>query len=391
MPTQLFIDNILRNIQYWRDFVKGATSITSEAMDMENPNLLLGVQFGLQVKETWQNGIPLLIESFTVIDQHGYWRDWINQHDLAFKRDLDASNKSLLLNRQGYLYRMSGQLTRALPLHEQSFMIAQQTEEPLLIANAQLNLAETHRLQHNYELAKQLAQSALQTLTTLETEKTTPHQINLSNTLALIAWQKGDLAEAETWIRQAIQLQRSLNQPHALTRWINNLAIILQGQNKLHEAMQCYDEAKGLLQQTPSRWLQVAVLNSLGTLYSINHELGEAEAIFRQAKEIVEQQRGLFFYKALTHYNLASVLVNQNQITEAKWLLSESSELWKQLKDPYMLAMTYNVWGEALVLQDKIEEAKQLYDEAISTLQSHASHPRGQILLQALLETRQKL
>jgi serine/threonine protein kinase/tetratricopeptide (TPR) repeat protein len=223
------------------------------------------------------------------------------------------------------------------------------------------------------------------------------------NDLATVLQDQNKLDEAEALFREALAIDRA-NHPSGsriLATSLNNLAMLLQDQNKLDEAESLYREALEVWRAIhpeghPGR---ASVLTNLGFLLYSQNKVDEAEPHFREALDIdraslPEGHPTL----AISLGNLAAVLQNQNKLAEAEPLVREALDIYRAslpARHPE-IAIGLNNLGNLLTAREKFAEAEPLAREAIDIWRESlpAGHPniaKGLNNLALLLQGQNKL
>lgn len=369
--SQGFIRGIETNLVYWQANVAGLTDERIKELRDDQPNLLRAVEFGLVLANTQHRTADLTLQAFSFIEQGGQWESWI----VLFERLLadipsdDLMRRFNLYKRLGQLFRFTGQITQAITIHQMAMEIAQQLNDPHIIADAYLNLSEAYRLHEAYEKAEEYGTAALELFTTLPGAER--WLVATLNTLGLAAWAIGNLEKAESRLQEALARGRAIEQPTPLARMLNNLGLVQQARNKFPEAHTCYQEALNLLANTASELDKAKVWLSLGSLQFTLGEWNEAEASFRQADSLVLRQSGDTYLRAALGQNLGNVLLKKGRYIESEAYLQRSLLLWRSGNYPLMLANTLGTWAEAVAAQGRLGEACSAYQEALMILENY--------------------
>jgi serine/threonine protein kinase/tetratricopeptide (TPR) repeat protein len=230
------------------------------------------------------------------------------------------------------------------------------------------------------------------------------HDIGTSlNNLATLLQDQNKLDEAETLFREALAIDRA-NHPSGnriLATSLNNLAMLLQDQNNLDEAESLYREALDVWRAVhpeghPGR---ASVLNNLGFLLYSQSKFAQAEPLFREVLEIdrAALPKG-HPTLAIGLGNLAVVLQKQNKLAEAEPLLREALDIYRASLPPRHpeIAIGLNNLANLLREENKLAEAEQLVREALEIWREAlpAGHPdlaKGLNNLAMLLRAQSKL
>ena len=379
-PSAQFIRSIKGAIAYWRKRTQEMDDNTIRRLDAERQNIFQAVQFGLVPPQTWRDAAMVVLQTFDLIEQRGYWQEWIPVMEMAITHCADDQLhlKVKLLNQLGQFYRFLWQLVPALAAHKEAETIAQQLRDEQMLAESHCSLSELYLRQRQYDKAEQYGQSALTQFTNVDVEE--KWLAATLNTLGELARFRGDLLLAEKRLSQAAAHWRSLNKPVRIARTLNDLAVTFLAAGKFEQAHQCYIEVVTLLEPTTNELDKVMVQINLGVLYFRQEKWIEAEAVFRKADSACIQQSPNIYYQALIANNLGNVLLKQNRLEEAALYLHNAAAFWRQTGDNLELANTLGTLAETTIAQKRVLDAIPLYEEAIEILSDIPDDARAENL-----------
>lgn len=370
-PDTHFVQSIEAAIAYWRANTRELKEEGIVALDAERQNLLQAVRFGLRMPQLRQEAARLALQLYLLLDRRAHWREWIPVLEEA-AASCDGQNPALqcaLRNRLGQLYRRERRLEEAIATHLSAAALARRGDDFQAEAESYFHLAEDYRVQRNYERAQQYAEAALEQFRQLGSER--KWIAGALNTLGIIATWRGDLPEAEGWLREAVACWRELQQPTELARALSNLGGVLRNGQQYEEARRCYLQAREHLAGTASELDKVKAEIALGGLYFEEGEYAAAEAAFRAADSPYLRRSGHAYYRAYVAQGLGNVFLKQGQLAEAEDKLHRSVQLWRRAQDRLMLANTLGTLAEALAEQGRGSEAVPYYEEALKILEAY--------------------
>jgi tetratricopeptide (TPR) repeat protein len=167
-----------------------------------------------------------------------------------------------------------------------------------------------------------------------------PDLAEAHNGLGIALAQQGDLAGAEASFRQVVRLIPSAAQAHS------NLGNVLKDQGRLAEAEACHREA---MHWQPD---DAGTLNNLGLVLAAQGRLADAEDCYRQA---LGRQPDF----PAAHYNLGLVLIDQGRLDEAGARLQEALRL------DFGNAEAHRALGTVLWRQGRAREAEARFRWAL--------------------------
>jgi serine/threonine protein kinase len=202
------------------------------------------------------------------------------------------------------------------------------------------------------------------------------------NNLAVLLQDQNKLAEAESLLREVLATDRTtLPAGHpSIAIGLDNLAKLLQVQDRLTEAESLQREALAIRRAAlPAGHPDIAVgVNNLAMLLQAQNKLAEAEPLLREALELDRAALPAGHPElAGTLTNLASLLLVQNELTEAEPLLREAIQILRAALPAGHpeIAPSLNSLGRVLQEQNRLAEAEPLYREALAI--NRAALPAG--------------
>ncbi|MCI0558730.1 MAG: tetratricopeptide repeat protein [Nitrososphaera sp.] len=393
LPDPQFVENITAGLRYWQEQTDQLDDWAISELDAQRQNLHRMVRYGLVLPQTWRDTVVVILQSFTLVEQRGYWSEWsmVLERALSICPQGELHLRFKLLIRLGQLQRFMRQFSQAIETHYTAETVAQQLGDSQAVAEAHYNLSECYWHSRDYDKAEHYGLLALEHFNQLDAEL--KWHAAVLNTLGMVAWWRGDLPLAEQRLAKAVDYCRVIGQPTQQARTLNNLAGTLRAAEKYETALQYLDEAREQLASTASELDKAMVNITRGGIYYDLQQWAKAETAFRQANSTFLVRSGHIFYQALVAQGLGNVLLKQGQLIEAEGYLREGLILWQQANDNLMLSNTLGTLAETLAAQGRSVEAIALYDEALIYLARYPDdtwakklHTEFEIQKQALIE-----
>ena len=364
------IELLITNLNYWQHLVESGR-LDSTLFKIESRNLLHAIHTGLLSTETWSPAVNLLLNIFQLIEQSGYWEEWLIAMKKAVTTSTDETQqlKYRLLNRMGYLYKLNQDFDQAITNYTKAEALAIQIDDKKAIAQAQLGLGQVYRYKRAYNKAEHYGLQALAGFTNLGLEE--QYLASTLNTLGLIAYARGEFEIAEQYLTSAVPHWYQTNDLVGLARTLNHLGNLMQATNNFKKAVGFHNEALAKAEQENSEIDKVMISLSLGTLYYNQDDFDNAEAVFRQADTPYLQQSEHLYYRASLANNIGNTLLAKKKYREAELYIERSIALWRELNDQLMLANTLGILGETLAKQERFVEALPYYEEATTLLENN--------------------
>lgn len=206
---------------------------------------------------------------------------------LALKRATgDREGEMAVLNAlANLLRRLEEPLTEVMKLLEQALTIASERHDALDIATLHNSIGLVRYAQG--ELA-QAEEHYRQALTFFETQH--PEQAaTLLHNLGSLFWTQGKLADAESAFTKALQLQTTGQESHGQAETLNSLGLLYEARGEWAVAAQTYAQSLKLLQQWGDLYGQVQVLTNLGNVCWLLGDYGQALTHHEEALAMAEE------------------------------------------------------------------------------------------------------
>ncbi len=365
-------------------------------LDIERYNIFRAIEFGFmlpsQEMQTVRHVlIDLLRETSHFMKQRGYWLEWLQTLERIAERNKveDAQLQCKLFNQLGDLYRLTQQFPKAIKAHKKAETLARQSNDEVELGHIYFYLGMVHLRNREHKQAEDFGQKSLNIFSRHKPDR--KEMAGVLNLLGLAARSRNDLETAESRLRRSINLRLRTNQPVDLARTLNNLAIVLQEQEKWKEALHYFAEAKQTLETTDSELDRVMVALSEGTLFFRMGQYVQARETFEKIDMPFLEQSGHLLYQALATNNLGAVFISLEQFDEAETCLRESIEYCRKIGDDLRLAKTLAALSEALTKQGNKQAALDTIDEANALLTKLPAGSEGERLYKDLVEQKEKV
>lgn len=375
MTSPRFVCGLQAYLDHWLAKTAALDDGAIRQLNPDFPTLLHIVKLGLVLPETQEKTALLILQCFFWVEQVGYMLVWQPLVELSTQR-LPTHHVHLrfrLLKQLGQLQRLQYQLDMAVMTFEQAKQIAYALGEEQATAEIHMNLCQVYHLKKRYQEAEEYGRLALQHLPDNQSKL----KAITWRTLGIMAQEQGNLPQAQ------ILLQYSLNfaiSPKEQVLTLNVLAVIFQQQEQYDQALTIYDQLLTLLdnESHPQLFTEIQ-LNKGSLLYGLG-QLGEAEAVFKKAADILQQRAGLTYYKALVANNLGCIWRDQKQFVVAEASFRRSIQQFAQISSDIYEA---NAWGNLAKLytqQKQYLEAITCYDKALKLVAGYPHNAFAQKL-----------
>jgi tetratricopeptide (TPR) repeat protein len=185
--------------------------------------------------------------------------------------------------------------------------------------------------------------------------------------LAQMAWWRGDLAENERLVREALELARGAGLTDVESEAAQKLASVALARLELEEAQEYVVVACRLAEESGSLIARAQATASRGQYRTLRGELEEAESQLEQARALYEEA-GAAWPLARVLNSLADLSERRGDYARAERLLRDAIRILKPLEDRGTLCESQRALAELLVKLGRIEEAERIALEARKTV-----------------------
>lgn len=189
------------------------------------------------------------------------------------------------------------------------------------------------------------------------------------NNMALIIFQKGDIARAVTLYKQSLEIQERIGDLKGKAATLNNIALVIVQQGDMFGAIALWEQSLGISEQIGDLKGKGATLNNMAQVIAQQGDIPRAITLWEQSLEIKEQI-GDVKGKATTLNNMAKVIAQQGDIPRAIALWEQDLEISEQIGDVKGKGLTLaNIAYWAGETGDKVRELELNLQAALALTQ----------------------
>jgi len=183
--------------------------------------------------------------------------------------------------------------------------------------------------------------------------------------MGLIALEQKEPANAQTYLIEALEIARELNDPSLETRALNNLALAEQSVNRNYViAHQYYEQSYRIARTIGDRNAECFTLVNLGYISGLQGDFFAARSYHERAL-LAAQETGNLNLEITTLINLSAVAGNQNEASSALQYAQQAAELAAKSFERVGEAWAMLYMGHAYLLQNQIQPAQVAYRRSI--------------------------
>jgi tetratricopeptide (TPR) repeat protein len=182
--------------------------------------------------------------------------------------------------------------------------------------------------------------------------------------LGLIYRTRGDLDEAERWLRKELEIEEKLGRLEGMANAYGNLGLIYRTRGDLDEAERWHRKSLEIEEKLGRIEGMASDYGNLGGIYRTRGDLGEAERLHRKALEINEKL-GRLEGMANQYGNLGLIYRTRGDLDEAERLHRKSLEIDEKLGRLEGMAIQYGNLGLIYRTRGDLDEAERLHRKSL--------------------------
>jgi serine/threonine protein kinase/tetratricopeptide (TPR) repeat protein len=266
----------------------------------------------------------------------------------------------------GYLYRLKGKKADSVQALQHALALAKKANDTADQAQILNGLSLTFWFYDDYKQAYQHAAAVLKLDNVPERERITAQLY-----IGIIAWLRGQLAEAEEWCQKSLEALKKSGHEAGLARAYNRLGQIYLSQGRLAEAKTTFQHALELRQKLGNEWGQGQRLTNLGRVAAEQGDFEQAASLFQSAQQLFEKMNSRDGLMAL-YTNRGRAILYQGNPDEALPWLTQALHLAMERgqRSAYVLSDIYLLIAQASLVQGKVERARAATDDALKLVEA---------------------
>ncbi|MBS7787439.1 tetratricopeptide repeat protein [Flavobacterium sp. CYK-55] len=151
-------------------------------------------------------------------------------------------------------------------------------------------------------------------------------------------------------------------------RALASIAVVYTQQSNYYKALEFYQKALKIYQETADKISISKCLNNIGIVYKSQSNLTKALEYLKQAVAIQEQIKEP--NTAMTLTNIGVIYFERHQYEPAKQYYEQAEKLFSQNNNPLGSALLANYWGDYFQKKQQSEQALSAYEKALNLYES---------------------
>ncbi len=273
-----------------------------------------------------------------------------------------------------YIYRVRGDLDRAMDLYQQSLQTFDALGDLKGKAATLHEMANIHTLRGDLDRAMDLYQQVLETvkaLGDLQGKAATLHE------MAYIYRVRGDLDRAMDLYQRSLQIKEALGDLQGKAATLHEMAYIYRVRGDLDRAMDLYQRSLQTFDALGDLQGKAATLHEMAYIYTVRGDLDRAMDLYQQVLETVDAL-GDLQGKAATLHEMAYIYRVRGDLDRAMDLYQQSLQTFDALGDLQGKAATLGMMGQALFAAGRKEQGIRALLNGFLLLTQAGIEPRTQ-------------
>ena len=286
----------------------------------------------------------------------------------------------------GELYRQKGAVTEARLTFQRAIAMAQRENNLPAQAHSMNGLAFVQWQHDQYDEAYQTA------LEILNLDSVSPAEsAKAQSLLGMIAWVKGQLADAEAWCQQAMDTLGDTPDQAQLGSINNRLGLAYLYRGKFREAAEAFNQSLAIRRHIHDEWGRAYCLNNLAKVATAEGNFEQAEALLSAAQKTFTEIDSIDGLVAV-FTNQARVLLLQNHPARALPLLFNALDEAQKLPhlSAFYLGDVYLLIAQASLQRNHLTRARPAVSTALQLVEAAGNMEYvaiGQLILAQIYAT----
>lgn len=229
------------------------------------------------------------------------------------------------------------------------------------------DIAGRYLLLKQYDRAKQRYEKVLaliSNLTKVDSQKRGQMNASVYHQLGMVAQEQRQLAQAEQYYQQALQIKIEFNDRYSQADTYHQLGSVAQEERQWVQAEQYYQRALQIEVEFNERYAQADTYHNLGMVAQEQRQWVQAEQHYHHALQI-EVEFDDRYSQARTYHQLGRVAEEQRQWAQAEQYYQQALQLKIEFNDRYSQASTYGQLGLLAQAQEQWAQARQYLMQAL--------------------------
>jgi transcriptional regulator with XRE-family HTH domain/Flp pilus assembly protein TadD len=308
-----------------------------------------------------QEGPPLLAQARALLES-------LPRHQLT---EYDRVQVALLFIRGSFVTSESQEIPTQV---EEALALARRTQQPDIEVELNCLLGKFYASQRQPEKALVAHEAARALLNAYQNQLVPELQLEVLAGLATAFLAAGQQGQAVEVFEEALRLEEHYNKPQVRAQLYSELAALYRGKGDLYRSRRFSKLAEMIYEQLNLHRHLLRLSAEVGSALTESGKIEEAEKILLKATNVSQRNLGLLGSElALAYNSLVALRIQQNDLPEARRISQLGIEEAHKAGDPLAEGQALTLAADIENRQDRPEEARQLYEQAIGLLEKSAT------------------
>ena len=290
-------------------------------------------------------------------------------HLLEKTKGIDKEWESIATGNIGIVYRIKGELDKALEYHEKALKLNEELDRKRGIANQLENMGIVYRIKGELDKALEYYKKALKLNEELDRKRGIANQLGNMGNVYLI---KGELDKALEYYKKALKLNEELGRKEGLADQLGNTGIVYRIKGELDKALEYHEKALKLYAKLESKEGITIQLGGIGNIYFAKGELDKALEYHEKALKLNEElgrKEGL----ANQLGNIGNIYLAKGELDKALEYHEKALKLNEMLGRKEGLANQLENMGVVYLNRRELDKALEYFEEALGIFEELGS------------------
>lgn len=327
--SDFFRQTILTNVGYWHTWLE-AHQADLAALDRERNAIVKAISFALHLDEAWPPVFKLINLLSPLMERRGHWDMWhwvLTRAVAAARRRQDQATQITLLVLLARLLAQQSRFQESTRHYRQVIGLARHVGDEFNEARACTNLGYYY-IEHGYwQRAEVLCCHALALFEQLDSNHGRAHT---ENHLGILYSRQHRWEMAQYHLQRACEIWKMMGDAHGLMRGYLNCGLLYIDAEQPDQALGYLEKALQQTQLTGENIVVGRVYLNQGKAYRLLGDLTQAEDVLRQAETIFQQHSNLV-EQARTWNELGLIYFQHGERTQVVFYLEKSLAVWRSM------------------------------------------------------------
>ena len=319
----------------------------------------------------YNKAVSLAIANGEEIINKGHIEEFMNLLEEFKMKTTPEKYRADVMLLKAEILTITGDLNTALEYYDQSLLLTDKMDAPLVKAKA------LRKIGHIYRTRSDLTQAEIYLENSLKISKPLQDQLGIADTyrgLGEIFGIRGDFEKAVEYLSKGMDFAKDSDDLQILSKVYLDLGTVYGNMGAHNKAIEYHEKCIDVLKETGDLYSMARVMNNLGVVYLDKGELDKALEYFEDCIKISRdtgdiRQLGYGLTNASEIYSMNSELV------KAREYLDESLKIFNKIGDKFKLAGAYCNYGGIYSKQKSWDKAVEYYSRGIKILEElHLSY-----------------